>query len=137
MADHDDDDELKDGEKGGEKPWWSEAVRDLSSAGLAALFMTEDSVRNYLKEKKLPKDVVGQLLDGVSKKKEDLYGLVAKEVGRVIGKMDLTGELGKFLENHEIQFEAKIAFEPKKKHGHGHSHGHAKTKHEDKDKDKA
>lgn len=123
MSNKDDDDEFSGSDK--DKKWWSEAVRDLSSAGLAALFMTEDSVRNYLREKKFPKEVVGQLLDGVSKKKEDVYSMIAKEVGSVLSKMDLTGELGKFLENHQIHLEAKLSFEPKKKTAH-HKESHAK-----------
>jgi hypothetical protein len=98
-----------------EKPWWSEAVRDLTSAGLAAVFMTEDSVRNYLKEKKFPKEMVAQLLEGVGRKKEDLYALVAKEVGRVVSKIDLSAEVSRFLEKHQIHFEAKVSFEPKGK----------------------
>jgi len=99
--------------EGSEKPWWSEAVRDLTSAGLAAFFMTEDSVRSYLKEKKFPKEMVGLLLEGIKGKKDDLYGLIAKEVGRVLSKMDLSAELSKFLENHRVHLEAKISFEPR------------------------
>ena len=110
MSDKDD----KDYEDSAEKPWWSEAVRDFTSAGLAAFFMTEDSVRSYLKEKKFPKEMVGLLLDGVKGKKEDLYALIAKEVGRVISKMDLSAELSKFLEQHRVHLEAKISFEPRK-----------------------
>lgn len=109
MADRDDD----KGPEGSDKPWWSEAVRDLTSTGLAAFFMTEDSVRNYLKEKKFPKEMVSLLLDGIGRKKEDLYELVAKEVGRVLAKIDITAEMSKFLEKHKIHLDAKISFEPK------------------------
>ena len=96
-----------------ERKWWAEMARDVAATGLATIFMTEDSVRNYLKEKKLPKELIAPFLDGFSKKKDDFYGLVAKEVGRVLSKIDISNEVGKFLEKHKIHFEAKVSFEPK------------------------
>lgn len=99
--------------EGGEKPWWSEMMRDITSAGLATYFMTEDSIRGYLKEKKFPKEVVNLLLEGVSRKKDDAYSVVAKEVAKFLSKVDLTKEVTRFLENHHIQCQAKISFEPK------------------------
>jgi len=103
-------------EKDKEEPsraWWSEMARDLTATGLATLFMTEDSVRSLLKEKKLPKELLTPLLEGFGKKKDDFYGLVAKEVGRVLAKIDVSQEVGKFLEKHKVHLEAKISFEPK------------------------
>lgn len=111
----DEQDEIRDEKPGeaGDKRWWAEMVRDLTATGLATIFMTEDSVRNYLKEKKLPKELIAPLLDGFSKKKDDFYGVVAKEVGRVLSMIDVSSEVGRFLEKHKIHFEAKISFEPK------------------------
>lgn len=110
---HDDKDDTfeKGGEK--EKAWWSEMVKETMATGLAAFFMTEDSVRSYLKEKKLPKELASLLLDSLGKKKDDFYGLLAKEFGRVLSKIDISAEVSKFLEKHKIHFEAKISFEPK------------------------
>lgn len=96
-----------------DKPWWSEAVKDLTSAGLATLFMTEESVRSYLREKKLPKEMVGLFLDNMNRRKDDLYKIVGKEVGSFLSKVDLNKEVSRFLENHRIHFEGKVAFEPK------------------------
>ncbi|MBI4403307.1 MAG: hypothetical protein HY537_04060 [Deltaproteobacteria bacterium] len=96
-----------------ERPRLTEMVRELSLTALAAFFMTEDSVRNYLKELKLPKELVSLLLDGISKKKDDFYALLAKEFGQMLSKFDLGTELGKFLSQHKIHFEAKVSFEPK------------------------
>ena len=112
----DDKSELNDtGEgKSTERPWWSDAVKDLASAGLATLFMTEDSIRSYLREKKLPKELVTDLMDGIGRKKSDLYTLVAQEVTKVFSKIDVTREMTRFLEEHKINFEGKISFEPKK-----------------------
>ena len=50
---NEDSSELKGNEKSGEKPWWSEVMKEMTLTGLATIFMTEDSVRSYLKDKKL------------------------------------------------------------------------------------
>jgi hypothetical protein len=98
---------------GGGQRWLGDVMKEITMTGLATLFMTEDSVRGFLKDKKLPKELLAGLLDGVGKKKDDFYGLVAKEVGRVLSKIDITREVSRFLEQHNVQFEAKISFEPK------------------------
>jgi hypothetical protein len=100
-------------EENSEKSWWTEAVKDLTSAGLATFFMTEESVRNYLREKKLPKELVGLFIENMGKKKNDLYSIIGKEVGAFLSKMDLSKEAASFLENHRVHFEGKISFEPK------------------------
>jgi hypothetical protein len=97
-----------------DKPWWTEMMRELALTGMATFFMTEDSVRGYIKDLKLPKEIVALLLDSVSKKKDDFYGLMAKEVGRMMAKIDITSEVSRFLEKHHIHVEAKFSFEPKK-----------------------
>ncbi|MCB0417732.1 MAG: hypothetical protein KDD39_08785 [Bdellovibrionales bacterium] len=90
-------------------------VRELALTGLATFFMTEDSVRKYLKELKLPKELAGFLLDSASKKKDDFYGMLAKEIGRVVSKVDIEKAVGKFLEGHEVKVNASFSFTPKKK----------------------
>jgi len=92
---------------------WSELVKEVTLSGLATLFMTEDSVRGYLKEKKLPKEIALLIVDGLSKKKEEFYNIIAKEFGQVVSKMDLGKEMGKFLEGHSVKLSATLSFEPK------------------------
>lgn len=105
-----------EGEKGasGDKPWWQEAMRDMTLTGVASFFMSEDGIRRYLKEKNFPKELAGLFLDGVSRRKDDFYGLMAKEFGRVLGKIDLSREMEKFLEKHDVHLETKLSFERKK-----------------------
>lgn len=97
-------------EEEGSKPWWQEAVKEMTLNSLATLFMTEDSIRSMLREKKFPKEMMGQLLEGVGKKKDDFYGLLVKEVGKVFAKVDLSKEFAKFLETHEVEVSAKLKF---------------------------
>ena len=104
----------KDTEMGADKPWWNSAARELVLTGLATVFMTEESVRKYFKDLKLPKEVIAVLLESLSKKKDDFYNRLAKEFGQVFSKVDFGKEIGRFLETHRIQFEGKVSFEKKK-----------------------
>jgi hypothetical protein len=113
MTDHEDDD--KD-QEGGDKPRFTEIMRELALSGLATYFMTEDAIRSYLKEMKLPKELVSLVLEGVTKKKDDFYGLLVKEFGRVLSKVDISREVGKFMEHHRVVVEAKVSFEPRSAH---------------------
>lgn len=106
-----DSEELRNGDKVGERPWWSEMMKEMTLTGLATVFMTEDSVRSYLKDKKLPKELVGLVLEGIGKKKDDFYALLAKEFGKVLGKIDLSQEITKFMEKHKVN--VQISFERK------------------------
>ena len=120
----------------GDKPKLTEMMRDFALGGLATYFMTEDAIRGYLKDLKLPKELVGVVLEGIGKKKEDFYGLLVKEFGRVLNKVDITQEVSKFLELHRIHVEAKFSFEPKKTDGPkktGEPAGEMKAKIEEKE----
>lgn len=105
----------KDDKSESDRQAWTETVRQLALTGLATFFMTEEAVRATLKDLKLPKELLSLLLEGISKKKDDFYGLLVKEFGQILARVELGKELGQFLERHHIQFEAKISFEPKRK----------------------
>ncbi len=99
----------------GDKRWITEMMREVTLTGLATFFMTEDSIRKYLKEKKLPKELVSMLLESASKKKDDFYGKMAGEFGKMLSKIDVTREVGKFLETHKVNISASVSFEPREK----------------------
>lgn len=105
-----------------ERAGWSEMVKELTLSGLATLFMTEESVKSYLKEKKLPKELVSIVLESLTKKKEDFYRLLVSEFGRVVSRVDLTKELSRFLETHHVEFQGRVSFVPKE--GHENRRGH-------------
>ena len=99
----------------GSKPWWSDLVRDVATVGLGTVFMTEEAVRNYLKEKKLPKELISAVVESAAKKKDEFSALLAVEVGRWLSKVDISREFSQFLETHCMNVEAKVTFEPKLK----------------------
>lgn len=103
----------KDWKEGEEKPWWSELVKEVAALGLGTVFMTEEAVRNYLREKKLPKELIVALAESVSKKKDEFSNLLSKELGKWLSKVDMGKEFRRFLETHHVQVRATVTFEPK------------------------
>lgn len=99
-----------------DKPWWTEVVKDVTAAGLATIFMTEEGVRGYLREKKLPKELISLFMEGFSRKKDGLYEMLTREFGKVLAKTDFNKELQKFLENHEVNIHARVSFKKKEEH---------------------
>ena len=86
----------------------TDTIKKLFTAGVGAAFMTEESVRRYLKDVKLPRDVLNTLLSGANKSKEDLMNVVTNEVVNVIKKIDFVEEASRFVEEHKFRINAEI-----------------------------
>ncbi len=83
-------------------------LKKLVSAGIGAAFMTEESIRTYLSELKLPKDVLGVLIQGAQKSKDDLMDRVGNEVIKIIQKIDFVSEASRFVEEHKFRITAEV-----------------------------
>lgn len=92
-----------------------EAAKKLFTVGVSAAFMTEESIRNYLGDVKLPKDIMQLILQTAGRGKEELMNRVSKEISGIIQKTDLPKEVAKFLENHRIKITAEVEILPPKK----------------------
>ncbi len=102
------DDSSQDTKSSGETLKLGEAVRKLISAGLGAAFMTEESVRTYLSDMKIPKDLIQGLLQGAAKSKEELLNRVGNETIRLISKIDFVKEASRFVETHKFKISAEV-----------------------------
>lgn len=98
----------------------SDTIRKVLTAGVSAAFMTEESIRNYVKEVKLPKDVLQLLLQGAAKSKEELTNTVTDEVVNIIKKIDFVEEASRFVEEHKFRISAEIEV-VRKEEGHSGS----------------
>lgn len=85
-----------------------DALKKVVTAGLGAAFMTEESIRTYLSEIKLPKEVLNMLLQSAAKSKEELVSKVSNEVIRVVNKIDFVKEASRFVEEHKFKVKAEI-----------------------------
>ncbi len=86
----------------------SEAIKKLLTTGVGAAFMTEESIRAYLGELKLPKEVLNYILQGASKSKEELMDRVGTEIMKLISKIDFVSEASKFVEEHKFKITAEV-----------------------------
>lgn len=89
-------------------------TKKILTLGLGAYFLTEDTVRRYVKDAKLPRDVARSITQNAAKGKDELYGFVARELSDFLEKMDLQEELQRFVASHKIKINAEIEFVSRK-----------------------
>ncbi|OFZ11790.1 MAG: hypothetical protein A2Z20_05515 [Bdellovibrionales bacterium RBG_16_40_8] len=83
-------------------------IKKLISAGVGAAFMTEESVRSYLSELKLPKEALNVLIQGAQKSKDELMDRVGNEIIKIVQKIDYVKEASRFVEEHKFRITAEI-----------------------------
>lgn len=90
------------------KGLFGEALKKVFAAGVGAAFMTEENIRAYLAELKLPKEFLNLLLQQAGKSKEELIQRVGKEIMQIVNKIDFVSEFSKFAETHRFRITADI-----------------------------
>lgn len=107
----DDRDDKKD-EKGN---LLGEALKKVMTAGVSAAFMTEEGIRSYLGELKLPKEILNVLLQSANKSKDEITQRVTKEAIGILQKIDFVKEVSRFAETHKFKITAEIDIVKKEK----------------------
>src|ERR1700734_4050538 len=72
-------------------------IRKAVVAGLGAVFMTEEGIRNLAGQLKLPKEVLGYIITQADKTKGDLTRVIGDELRRFLNSELLRQELLKML----------------------------------------
>jgi hypothetical protein len=85
-----------------------DTLKKLVTAGIGAAFMTEESIRAYVGELKLPKDVLNAILASASKSKDEIIGRVSNEVIKIVNRIDFVKEASRFVEEHKFRINAEI-----------------------------
>ncbi|MBI4040608.1 MAG: hypothetical protein HY390_01945 [Deltaproteobacteria bacterium] len=89
--------------------------------GFGALFMTEAAIRSTFSELRLPQDVLKSVLSQAQKGKEEVFAILRSELANVFSKINVSKEMEKFLERHEmhvhIEFKAKTPRDPSRGEG--------------------
>lgn len=106
-------DDKRDNDGGGEneeraKSLFGETLKKVFSAGVTAAFMTEENVRQYMQDLKLPKEILGLLVASANKSKDEITNRVSNEAIRIISKIDWVKEAAKFAETHKFKISAEI-----------------------------
>lgn len=85
-----------------------ETVKKLFTVGVTAAFMTEESIKAYVADLKLPKEILNLVIQGAQKSKDEVTGRVSKEVVSILQKIDFVKEASKFAEGHKFKITAEI-----------------------------
>lgn len=96
-----------------EKSRLSEGIKKVMATGFSALMMSEEALKQYLQDVKLPKDALGNIIKGVSNSKEEIVGRVGDELSKLIQKVDVVDELTKFMRENKIKCSMEIEFSKK------------------------
>ena len=90
------------------KGLFGDVVKKLFAAGTTAAFLTEERLKSYLGDIKLPKDVLNRILQGANKSKEEITGRVSKEIISIVKRIDFVKEASRFVEEHKFKISAEI-----------------------------
>jgi hypothetical protein len=102
-----------------------EFVRKVAVAGLGALFMTEEGIRNLAGQMKLPKEVLGHLLAQAEKTKDEVGRIASEEIRRFLQSDKLREEFLKLLSGMTIEISAQVRLVPSKGAAAGEEKGEA------------
>jgi hypothetical protein len=86
----------------------TDALKRILVSGISGALMTEDMIRSYLQEVKLPKELIQLVLQTAAKQKDELQGKVLKELSSIFNKIDWVKEASKFAESHKFRVTAEI-----------------------------
>jgi len=89
-----------------------ELVRKVAVAGLGALFMTEEGIRNLAGQLKLPKEVLGFIVSQADRTKDELGRMFSEEVRRFLQSDRFREEFAKLLSGTAIEIKAEVRLVP-------------------------
>ncbi|HZI16863.1 MAG TPA: hypothetical protein VE153_41230 [Myxococcus sp.] len=102
-------------ERSGPAGFVPEFVRRMAVAGLGALFMTEEGIRNLAGQLKLPKEAMGFILGQAEKTKDEVTRAITEELRRFLQSEKLRDEFLKLLSGMTVEVKAQIRLVPNDK----------------------
>lgn len=100
------DDNQRDGKLG-------DIFKKVLTTGVTAAFMTEEAVRDLLKDVPLPKEMVGSLLENAKNTKTEFVASVKNEMRNYLDKIDLSKEIDKIADKYDFEVKATISLKRK------------------------
>ena len=85
-----------------------EFVRKMAVAGLGALFMTEEGIRNLAGQLKLPKEVLAFVLSQADRTKDELGRVISEEVRKFLQSERLREEFLKVVAGTTLEIKAQV-----------------------------
>lgn len=88
---------------------WGDLAKKVVYTSLGSATMARD----MLKEGNLSKELLTGILSKAEKRKEDIMEILAREVSKFLGKINVSEEISKALEGLVINFNASVDFKKK------------------------
>jgi hypothetical protein len=93
----------------------ADLMKKVLTVGVGAVFLTEESLRALVSEWKLPKEVIGAILEGAGKTKNEFMQSLSQDVfSKIVDKVDPLALLTEFLTRNEVELHVKIGIKPRK-----------------------
>ncbi len=89
-----------------------ELVKKTFTAGMGAVFTTEDQIRRVTKDMKMPKEVAGYMVNAASSTKDELMRIMAREVRDFLQTVNVSEEIAKMLTLLSFEVKTEIRFIP-------------------------
>lgn len=89
-----------------------ELVKRAFTAGMGAVFTTEEGLRRMAKDISLPKDVAGYLVNTASSTKDEVLRIMAREIREFLQSVNLSEEIAKMLTTLSFEVKTEIRFIP-------------------------
>ena len=93
----------------------NEMLKKLFMAGVSAAFLTEETIRTFVSDMKLPKETLNLLIAGAKSSKDEVVNRVGREISVMVSKIDLVSEFSRFMQEHKFKVQMEIEVLPKKK----------------------
>jgi len=97
-----------DDSKDSKEPRISDALKKIFAAGVSGALLSEEVIRGYVGELKLPKEILQLVLQNAQKSKDEIASRVSREVIGLVQKIDWVSEASKFAEGHKFKISAEI-----------------------------
>jgi len=96
----------------GKREEWvvTDLIKKALVAGVGTLFMTEEGIRSFLGDMKLPKEGVQFLVNQVAKTKQDLFNSISSELRSFLESTNLADEMRRVLTSTSVEVSTKISF---------------------------
>ncbi|RLB59343.1 MAG: hypothetical protein DRI34_02210 [Deltaproteobacteria bacterium] len=107
--------EREEGTQAGQDWALIDVVRRALVAGAGALFMTEEGIRSFLGEMKLPKEAINFVLGQVARTKQDLFRVLGQELRGFLENIDLVEQARQLLSSLDVNIEATIRITPRQR----------------------
>jgi hypothetical protein len=92
----------------------AEVVRKILTVGVGAAFLTEESLRALVSEVKLPKELLGGVLDSAGRTRKEFFQRLSTDIiDRVKDRIDPGALVQEILSNNDIELNIKVSFKPK------------------------